>query len=469
MTTAVQLFGPIDTFKLTMGFIPPRDTYNVSRVCRSWQKGLEEILEHLHRAASLPEMEAGEYTCRSYVFLNETMGGVLARFEKYIGKTVEPLRVFKWQIKALSQRDHDDPAKWKFETYEGVPKPRAIKRATPDGKEIEIPLSVAKAIALLENPLAGKENCPVFKSLPSQVYEQCTASVVESSIGFIRREVPEESRKWNWDQQKDRLPDARVANLLELILLYGIQSLEPETHTQSLAKNLACTPDTIQYDIPGEWQDHLIIGHYIPRKGLCIYIKHPQAGAVPALLEKKLDTISAVPDVPEVRPLVLGSLALDEGADVDSARSDGKEDGPTLFFEVPNGNAPPSYFALPHIFVDAQHNIDEGTDGYHYGVREEDDADPSSTGTDEDRYGVRKKLDAILNGDDPEVAKAFAELPLQLTEEGGSAFSIFPIRDQVRIAEPHDDFDPMDTDSEEDVPELRYALNDAQNARHNND
>jgi hypothetical protein len=177
-------------------------------------------------------------------------------------------------------------------------------KAAVGPSEIVVGVSIWNMIELLRHPLAGKENGPVFREVIPEIFKQCYACETAPSFEFVRRGVPEDSRRKTWEQQMDRLPNTKVAGILSLLIQCGFDILETKNCAYGNAPDgwstYARSPDTIQAN---GISCYLILGGFAPGAGVCVD-NDIRGGAHVCC--------GAAPGVPaEVRPLVLGTLAID--------------------------------------------------------------------------------------------------------------------------------------------------------------
>ena len=256
---AIQCLGNSDLFFYMSQFMDPRDIPHLGMVCKTSHNTLTDVeqkgkFKQLHFAAGLPGIEGDEYNCRNYVVLmaTELFERQIRADYQYIGDPVGPTPlVKKAQIEVLCQDDPNYPGKKKYSTYRGViifsavtrtfgkdlatldeKNVLTIKSQAPEDTDLEeikltIPMSTPNAIELFSHPIKNEKNNCVFSYVDYVDLDYPPECEENSSITFVERKVPENSR--NKDTAQQQVDGAPIARFLSLMIPCGFDILKTGT------------------------------------------------------------------------------------------------------------------------------------------------------------------------------------------------------------------------------------------------
>jgi hypothetical protein len=173
------------------------------------------------------------------------------------------------------------------------------------GKTLQISNTVKNFKILCKNPLAGRENTPVFRHFDDDVLKQCNTRANKIRVFFIRRCIADETRSMPYLSQEALVKERgfEVIPLLPRMLFDAVCILTSGTCTDARTPrcSYARTPDII---VVGNNIFQPVIGGFALGSGADVDItRHDD------------DRIGVVPGGPaEVRrPPALGALELDKG------------------------------------------------------------------------------------------------------------------------------------------------------------
>jgi hypothetical protein len=299
---SIRVLGEPDLFLYMCHFMNPRSIPRLGMTCKAARFSLISAeyrggFKKLHFAAGIPGVEGNEYNCRNYVVLavTELFDRQIRADYQYIGDPVGPTPlVKKAQIEVLCQNDPHCSWKKKYSTYRGViifsavtrifgkdmlatldeKNQLTIKKKAPESidsedmdveeQKLTIPMSTPNLIELFIHPIKNEKDNTVFSYVDFVDLDYPTKCEENSSITFVERKVPENSRNKSPDQrQADGAPTARFLSLMIPcgfdILKTGICAYVP-TGTHKFT--YACTSTIILSDgVPvfltlGGYRDH---------------------------------------------------------------------------------------------------------------------------------------------------------------------------------------------------------------------
>ncbi len=221
-----------DTFSHSFSLLGYGGIFLCARVCKLWNEHSEKLpWQQFSENEGLLLIEEGKETNRKEEFrVLYPMTINLRMIEEVFGRVAGKIPCMRRDIfnKCYEQDPFEpstDPLKplLMMHTFKVVVIPAFIERTSgPDfsfaldekgdlqpvepgkviGEKLQIPLGIYNLKILCENPLAGKENGPVFSYFRLEILDQCNTLPVKMRVCFMRKCIAPGSRNQSYSAQK---------------------------------------------------------------------------------------------------------------------------------------------------------------------------------------------------------------------------------------------------------------------------
>jgi len=294
-------YGPFksaDIFRHTAQFLEYGDIFLCAQVCKAWN-GLSKRLnwQQFFKNEGIPlvEEEKGKesnYKGEFRILYPMTISGRMS--EKLFGNFHEEIPCISRAIFNKCYRpDPFELGKLMMHTFKIVVIPAFFERTSSaefpfildskgdlqpvgtgewTGEKLQIPNGIKNLKILCENPLAGKENLPVFSYFYDEILQQCKTCPDKISLCFMRTCIADESRNLPYQNQK-ALVEGRgfeVTSLRDRIFFDAVCILTSGTCPDARDSHwsFARTSDII---VLGNSSYQLGIGGFAPRAGADVH------------------------------------------------------------------------------------------------------------------------------------------------------------------------------------------------------